>query len=271
MYPLRKLRPDRSFGTILVPFFALAGSALAGVFFGLPGAYTFLGAVFFLYAAYTLLTFVRTHNAAFIIVALFQVSAGLVMSLRLPSSLGRQLPALPLFLIACMVLLLVWTVILAVTKRIKWRGREVLELAAASVEPAQNGYTDRPLPVGKTDLREPQIREFAEFARRHLVAATYTGKDRVAFVPVLMGREPAFILGLKGDPTAETWVSIDFEGNVSAHISQRDYLEYREALSFDQLCQSLGNLFVEFAGMHQRGEGVRIIDRMDAVGEFCFS
>jgi hypothetical protein len=86
-----------------------------------------------------------------------------------------------------------------------------------------------------------------------------------------MGREPAFILGLKGDPTGETWVSMDFEGNVSAHISQRDYLEYRETLAFDKLCESLGNLFVEFAGMLQRGEGVRVLDRMDAVGEFFLS
>jgi len=100
---------------------------------------------------------------------------------------------------------------------------------------------------------------------------TYVGKDRVVFVPVMTGREFGFILGLKGDYTDETWVAFDFEGNVSVNISHRDYLDYQEALAFDQLCASLGSLFVDFMEMYYRGEGVRIIDRMDAVGVSFFS
>ena len=80
-----------------------------------------------------------------------------------------------------------------------------------------------------------------------------------------------FILGLKSDYTDETWVAFDFDGNVSVNISHRDYLNYKEALSFDQLCESLGNLFVGFVEMFHRGEGVRIIDRMNALGIPYFS
>lgn len=65
--------------------------------------------------------------------------------------------------------------------------------------------------------------------------------------------------------TAVTEVAFDFSGNVSVNISHRDYMEYKESLAFDQLCTSLANLFVEFIAMHQRGEGVRIMDRLDAV------
>lgn len=266
MFTIHKLRSDRSFWMILLPFLALAGAALAGAFFGAPGAYSFLAAVFIAYSAYTFLTFIRTHNAGFVVVALFQLTAGVVMALRLPATMDTRPPGLPIFIVAMMTLFLVWTVILAVTKRIKWRGREVLELAAAAVEQTQNGYTGRPLALGKTGLDRRQILAFAEFARRHLLAATYVGDDRVALVPVREGHEPAFILGLKGDHTGETWVRFDFDGNVSANISQRDYLEYREALSFDKLCESLGNLFVEFVEMFGRGEGERIMGRLDSVG-----
>jgi hypothetical protein len=49
------------------------------------------------------------------------------------------------------------------------------------------------------------------------------------------------------------------------HISQKDYLNYREPLAFDKLCESLGRLFIEFAEQHRNGEGVRIIDRMNAL------
>lgn len=90
-------------------------------------------------------------------------------------------------------------------------------------------------------------------------------------MPVMMGREFGFIMGLKSDYTDETWVSFESDGNVTVNISHRDYLNYKEALSFDQLCQSLGNLFVKFIEMFQREEGVRIIDRLDAVGIGIFS
>jgi hypothetical protein len=265
VYTIRKLKPDRSFGMILVPFAVLVVCAFAGTFFGIAAAYLVGGVVFVVFAAYSLLTYGRTRNTGFIVVALFQASAGL-MAFTAPLSFGEPPSGVALFFAVCMAFFAVWTLFLAFNKRIKWRGREVLELAAAGVDQVGDGYTTRPLPVGRIESDRRQVVEFAEFARRHLIAATYVASDRVAFVPVPEGREPAFILGLRGDYVAETWVSVDFEGNVSANISRRDYLEFRDALSFDKLCESLGNLFVEFLDLHRRGEGVRIIDRLDAVG-----
>ena len=176
-----------------------------------------------------------------------------------------------MFAVVLTIVLMVWMILLAATKKIKWRGREVLEMAAASVEETSNGYTSRPLPAGKVEFNQQEIMEFAHFARRTLIAVSYVGKDRVIFVPVMMGREFGFILGLKNDYTDETWVSFDFDGNVTVNISHRDYLNYIESLSFDQLCTSLGNLFVDFIETYHRGEGVRIIDRMDALRVGVFS
>jgi len=265
MYTIRKLKPERSYGMILLPIGVLAIIGTIGALLGVAAAFMTGGVCFLLYAAYSFLTFVRTGNPGFVVVSLFQLSASL-MGFTGPAGLGRRPYAPTLFFGVCMVFFAVWMILLAVTKRIKWRGREILELAAASVEHTQNGYTARPLPVGKTDFNERQVLEFAGFARKHLMAATYVDKDRVMFVPVREGHEPPFILGLKGDYIGETWVSFDFEGNVSANVAQRDYLEYREALSFDKLCESLGDLFIEFAELVRRGEGVRVIDRLDAVG-----
>jgi len=269
MYTLRKLKPERSYGMILLPFAAMALFLAAGAAFGVVVAYIVGGVFFSLYAAYSFLTYLRTRNPGFIVLTLFQVSVGLV-AFTWVAGLGQRRNRLALFFIAWMVFFAVWSVLLAVTKRIKWRGREVLELAAAEVEQAQNGYTGRPLPVGKTDLAQQDVLGFAEFARRHLIAATYLDRDRVAFVPVREGKEPPFILGLKNDYVGETWVCFDSSGNVSANISQADYLDYRQALSFDKLCQSLGDLFVEFVGLFQRGDKVRILDRLDAVGLSMF-
>jgi hypothetical protein len=204
-------------------------------------------------------------------VAAFQVFGGLValMNMRLAGYPGSI--ALAVLFAACAAFFLVWTIILTASKKIKWRGRELLELAAASVEKVGNGYTPRPLPAGKTDFNQRQILDFCEFARRNLIAVPYLGKDKAVLVPVKEGCEYAFILGLKADYTDETWVSIDFDGNVSVNISHRDYLEYKESLAFDQLCESLGNVFVDFIRTYLRGEGGRVVDRLNSVGVPYFS
>ena len=54
-------------------------------------------------------------------------------------------------------------------------------------------------------------------------------------------------------------------------VRVKDYLTYKEDLSFDRLCESLGNVFVEFLDLFKKGESVRIIDRMDALGLSIFS
>jgi hypothetical protein len=269
MYVIQKLKPDRSITGLIPAITALTGGALLGVLLGKEIGYTFIALFFWAYSIYTLMGLVRTRNLNFIIPALYQFFAGIVVFSW--GTTGGDDSRLTGFSMVLTLLFLFWLIYLVATKKIKWRGREIMELAAVPVEDTGNGYTSRPLPAGKIDFSRSQIMEFAEFARRNLIAVSYVGKDKVVFVPVMMGREFGFILGLKSDYTDETWVSLDFEGNVSVNISHRDYLNYKEALAFDQLCESLGNLFIEFMEMYTRGEGVRIIDRMDAVGVGVFS
>ncbi|MFN2150653.1 MAG: hypothetical protein ACK2T5_03580 [Anaerolineales bacterium] len=266
MYTIPKLKPDRNFYPILLPLALLLVGAFLGVFWGVKLMFISWAIAFWGYALYSLLIFIRTLNPGFIISALFQISTGLVafsmpLVIEDPANKG-----LTIFLLFTELFFLVWLILLAVNRKIKWRGRDILELAAAPVDQIGNGYTPRPLAAGKTGFTRQQILDFAQFARRSLVAVSYVGKDKVVFVPVAAGRESGFILGLKSDYTDETWVAFDFEGHISVNISHRDYLEYKDSLAFDQLCESLGNLFVEFIEMHLRGDNVRILDRLDATG-----
>ena len=52
---------------------------------------------------------------------------------------------------------------LALTRRLKWRGREIFELAGESVEETGDGYTTRPRPVGKVEYSPQQMHAFARF------------------------------------------------------------------------------------------------------------
>lgn len=270
MYSIQKLKPDRNFYGLLIPFAVFAIGALFGFLFNLEAAFYFISVFFCVYALYSFLTFFRTRNPGFIVVSLYQISVG-VMAFLMPDRIGGPRDPEIIFLLFLILFFLVWIIILFFTKKMKWRGREILEMAAGPVEDTGGGYTTRPLPAGKTEFTQRQIIQFAKFAMRHLIAVPYTGKDKVVFVPVITGREFAFIMGLKSDYTDETWVAFDFNGDVSVNISHRDYLNYNEELSFDQLCESLGNLFIEFMVMFQRGEGTRIIDRMNIVGISPFS
>jgi len=271
MYTIHKLKPDRDFRGLLIPFASLILAAFFGVLFSPKTGFVAIAFFFWAYAAYSTLTFFRTHNTGFLVVAAFQVSAGSLCASLPPENSDPEKVAPVVLFLALEIFFLVWMLLNAAARRTKWRGREVLELAAAPVEAVGNGYTPRPLPAGKIEFTQDQILEFSEFARRNLIAVPYLGEDKVVFVPVMTGREFGFIMGLRADYTDETWVAFSFDGRVSVNIAHRDYLEYKESLAFDQLCESLGTVFVEFLEKFQRGEGVRVIDRLNAVGISVFS
>jgi hypothetical protein len=199
------------------------------------------------------------------VVGLFQAYAGL-MSLLAPNFMFdgdfRKWQFAWIFGVVPFGVLIIY---LAATKRIKWRGREIFEMAAQGVEETGNGYTPRPRPVSRVEFGKAEILAFARFCARHLVAVAYISHEQVTFVPIKMGQEYTFMFRANSAHQEVTWISFDFNGEVSVHIAQKDYLDYVEPLAFDKLCVSLGQLFIEFAGMHQRGEGVRIIDRLDAL------
>jgi len=65
------------------------------------------------------------------------------------------------------------------TKRLKWRIRELLELAAAPVSETTNGFTPRPRPLGKVEYSKFELMEFAAFALRNHIAIPYHESDRV--------------------------------------------------------------------------------------------
>ncbi len=152
-----------------------------------------------------------------------------------------------------------------------WSCHRIFELAGETVDETGNGYTSRPLPVGKVDYSPEEIRSFARFCSRNMIALPYYSTRNLTLVPIKMGEEFGRLLGMSGDYRDATWVNFDVNGDVSVHIAQKDYLDYREPLAFDQLCISLGQVFVDFLELYTKGEGVRVIDRMNDLNIGIFS
>jgi hypothetical protein len=237
---------------------------IVSLIFGFRAGLMVLAGMVWAFALFYLYVFLRTRNWPTLFVTVWAAFLGsMVIALARYVGTGEIAPEFGIAYLSGLAFFGFGIIYLAATRRLKWRGREIFELAAEPVDETGNGYTSRPRPVGRVKYSPKQLREFAQFASRHLIALPYITSKNITLVPVKMGDEFGRLLGLSGDYRDATWVNFDVDGEVSVHIAQADYLDYREALSFDQLCISLGQVFIDFIDLYCKGEGVRIIDRMD--------
>jgi len=175
------------------------------------------------------------------------------------------MPAFSAVLFAITGFLLVWLLYLAFKRKTKWKGREVLELAARNVKVESDSFTSRPHPVGKMGYTETEAGNFSTFLRKNLVAFPYFEENRIVIVPVSMGREFGALIWKFNDYRNNTWVSFDKDGNIAVNISKQDYMNYKADLSFDQMCNSLASIFIHFMELHKKGQEIRIIDELDSL------
>lgn len=241
----------------IIIFIVVLPVILAGtwIIFGKQAFRTLFWIIMLLMALMHFVFLTRTKNPIYWIPMLFYTFVGLTFLIPYP----------PLQLILAvgggiMFILLMYVLF---TDRIKWRYREILELAARPVNQSDDGFTPRPFPAGEAKYTRAEISEFARFVLKQVIAFPYFAQDRIVFVvPERMYRDFFF---LRRNYLKHTYVSFDFDGNISVHIAKRDYQKYKEELTFDQLCDSLGNLFKEFLGLYKKGESSKITDRLNAL------
>jgi hypothetical protein len=253
---VRKLKPDRNITGVIIPLSLIPIWGITTLIFSIQIGLMVVAILLWIIALIYLYAFARTGNGGQLFLFFYAVFLGLI-TLNADSEEWR------LAYLSGIIFFGFVLVYLVLTRKMKWRGREIFELAAEQVDENGNGYTSRPRPVGKVIYSPEQIRLFARFCARHLIALPYYTSKNTTLVLIKMGEEYGRLLGLSGDYRDATWINFDIEGEVSVHIAQKDYLDYREPLVFDQLCTSLGQLFIDFFELYNKGEGVRVIDRMD--------
>jgi len=239
--------------------------------FGVSVSFYTIGGLYAVFSTYPMLVFFKMKNPGYLIQSVFMIAVALVL-FSVPSTIERDLPSeitlvLLLFMYISMVMLFYQTI----NRKNKWRGMELLELAGMPVEGGGSGYTSRPRPAGQVKMSKTEIARFTDFVTRELISIVFIEEDSLFFVPVIGFIEYAYMLGLKQDYMEETWVSLDAEGNLSVHISEKDYLRYKMDLDFDRLCQSLGDVFAEFIQLSNAGQEGRIIEKMNALRLPIFS
>ncbi len=207
---------------------------------------------------------IRTKNPGYLVTALHYSVLALAFwsAARHNESLAKTFLLFFWFTFFCMLYI-------GITRQVKWRREEMLELAAKPVRECQNGFTGRPYPLGKASYSKDELRQFSKFLLRRLIAVPYVEHDRV--VLAITGHYIDHILKIRKDYSRDTRVVFDYNGSISVHIIKDDYTRYKDELSFDRLCESLGNLFKEFLELHKKGEEVRIMDRLNELKLFPFT
>lgn len=266
----KKFNPTYNIKVFIPLVIILIAFAFATSFYNISSGLTVMTISFGLYAVFSIMAYLQTRSIAYFAAFLFQ-SLMAIYFLTVPLGLmpiGTKAQAG--FFYVCGLIVGVWLVYLMATQKGKWKGKNIFELAGRQVDESVDRFTERPRPTGKIEYSKSELFGFAEFVKRNLIAIPYIEDNKIVFVPVIMGEEYLFMLGLAGNYNYHSWISFDFEGNVSASISKKDYLAFTEELAFDQLCDSLGKLFIEFIEYYKKNESERILHRIKSVKNNVF-
>lgn len=273
---MRKLKPDRGIQGLVPAIVSLLVFFFTAIIFNLTIAFNILGGIMIFYAfIFGFWSFVKLNNYYFLISAFYLLAFGTILILLdLPDDFNGPAPVftdeLKVGLLFFYVFMF-WLIYVGYQKKLKFRGREIMELAAQDVEEGPESYTERPRPAGKVEYSKYDLIDFANYLKRVMVGVTYEETNRIIIVPIKQGNEFNALYNPNFNYLEKTWISFDFDGQVSVHISREDYLDYKEDLAFDHLCESLGQLMITFADFYMRGDKVRITDRLNSVKIGLFS
>lgn len=133
--------------------------------------------------------------------------------------------------------------------------RQILELAAKPVNEAGDGFTPRPFPAGELHFSKDDISGFAKFLKEQRIALPFFEENGI----ILIIKDYEKYLFKKPTLENDSYISFAYDGSVTVKISKKDYRRYKEELTFDQLCESLGNLFKTFLKYFREGEKAKIL------------
>jgi len=235
----------------------LTMSVLLGwIFFGSPGFYWTFGSIQFLLALMHFFVLLRTRYLAYLIPVSMYFLWGITF---LP--LFEDHPWHVYFASASAVFLFAFIFVL-ISKRINWRYKEILELAAKPVKGTADGFSHRPFPTGPADFTRNDAVGLARYLKKYVVVFPFIESDRVVLViPEYMW---LYMVLFKKSYMNETYVAFENSGNVTVRIARRDYEKYKQELTFDELCVSLGELFKQFMFWYVEGTSEKILKQLNS-------
>ncbi len=146
---------------------------------------------------------------------------------------------------------------LSAQERLFSNARRLFKLASGLINETHGGFTRRPYSIGKVNISDMELKGFINFMEGKFVTKTFVN-DNVYHLGFSMGKSPLVV----NDPLEISYVRIDSERNLSVNISSFDYKQYKEKLSFDQICHSMAEIFERFIDYYKQGKEDRIMNEI---------
>jgi len=275
MSHIRKVKSGSPITAFVPAIISLVIFALSSIFLRVEIGFKVLGGIILIYGLISLgFYYLQTKCYMYLVSSTYLFAFALVlitMQYQYDGNPMKVFPPISRLFAIWMVISWIWLFYLTVTGKIRWKGNHILELASIGVDPSNNAYTERPFPVREIDFTKDEILAMAAYFRKNLICIHYNDGDKVYFVPKNNDAAMNLLFRPGFNVIEDTWIAFDPSGQVSVHISRKTYLSYKENLAFDQLCNNLGNLFIEFLDDYRKGEGVRIMDKINTVKSDFFA
>jgi hypothetical protein len=142
-------------------------------------------------------------------------------------------------------------------ERFELNSRRLFRLASERIFQADNGYTERPFSGGKVECTRDELLGYARFLHGNYIVRPFYYDS---YICLAFSMNKSLVVINEGKEVSH--VIIGYDGTLAVKISDKDYLDYRERLSFDKLCASLADIFSRFLGYYREGLEQRIITEL---------
>lgn len=142
-------------------------------------------------------------------------------------------------------------------ERFETNSRRLFRLAAERIYQADNGYTERPFSGGKVECTKDQLLGFTRFLQGNYIVRAFYYE---AYVCLSFSMNKSLVVINEGREVSH--VMMGYDGGITVKISDKDYMDYRERLSFDKLCASLAAIFSRFLDYYKEGLEQRIVTEL---------
>jgi hypothetical protein len=257
-----KLKPLNEYAPIAGLLIGIIMIICFGIIWKISGEYTVdiaAGILLGLSGIVNFTVWIRTRNIGYFSIMLWQE----VMAVRL--LFNFEDPVIVTVYRITIVILILFFMYMLKKKKLKSYYKSILELAAQPVDSAEDGFTARPYPVGQTEYSPHDISAFGKYCAKNLFAIPYREENKIILMLTIDKLKDIF--WFRRNYIESTYISFDADGKVEVNISGKDYKKYKDELTFDQLCSSLGNLFIEFLQLFKQNKSDEILKRLDKAGK----
>jgi hypothetical protein len=160
------------------------------------------------------------------------------------------------FIILVLFVILNWSSLYG-HERFELNSRRLFRLAAERIYETSDGYTERPYSAGTVKYTRDELLGLARYLYAKCITRPFYLEDCICLA-FSMNKS----LIVVEEPSEVSNIILDHNGNLNVKISEKDYRDYRERLSFDQLCSSMANVFIRFLDYYKNGLESRIITEL---------